>query len=392
MHLTSATFLTLLATAAAYPLQARSSCSVDGALVCNGASQFALCNAGNVVWQAVSDGTACVCDGTSCTITAVTGGAGGAGSAASVSGSTGETTSATAVAGGDASVSSPAAGAPSPTADVVANGAAGMTSFTMASPPTSATPAAATEASPSLAPAAAASTSNPATPASSSSDTSASSPSSEASSSSSSSTTSLDYIKNFLGNGAVSQGWPAQSAWLDFDNMWAANLDTVISVSCTQFGQANNSPQESDDLKSAIQSVASSSGVDARFILAITLQESNGCVRAPTTNYGVTNPGLMQSHDGSHSCADVNPCPADEITGMIQDGTQGTSSGPGLQQLIAQTGASDVSKFYKASVLYNSGSIPANGLLQDGTATACYATDVANRLIGWSKGPSSCTL
>lgn len=36
-----------------------STCSTDGALVCNGASQFGLCNHGSVVWQAVAAGTTC---------------------------------------------------------------------------------------------------------------------------------------------------------------------------------------------------------------------------------------------------------------------------------------------------------------------------------------------
>ncbi|CZT22863.1 uncharacterized protein RCC_08569 [Ramularia collo-cygni] len=36
-----------------------STCSTNGALVCNGASQFGLCNNGNVVWQAVAAGTTC---------------------------------------------------------------------------------------------------------------------------------------------------------------------------------------------------------------------------------------------------------------------------------------------------------------------------------------------
>ncbi|KAK4547382.1 hypothetical protein LTR36_001038 [Oleoguttula mirabilis] len=34
-------------------------CSDDGALVCNGSSQFGLCNHGSVVWQAVAAGTTC---------------------------------------------------------------------------------------------------------------------------------------------------------------------------------------------------------------------------------------------------------------------------------------------------------------------------------------------
>ncbi|KAL5403301.1 hypothetical protein PMIN03_009976 [Paraphaeosphaeria minitans] len=35
------------------------SCSSDGAIVCNGADQFGICNGGSVVWQAVAHGTTC---------------------------------------------------------------------------------------------------------------------------------------------------------------------------------------------------------------------------------------------------------------------------------------------------------------------------------------------
>jgi hypothetical protein len=34
-------------------------CSQNGAIVCNGATQFGICNNGNVVWQAVASGTTC---------------------------------------------------------------------------------------------------------------------------------------------------------------------------------------------------------------------------------------------------------------------------------------------------------------------------------------------
>lgn len=82
------------------------------------------------------------------------------------------------------------------------------------------------------------------------------------------------------------------SEWSSFESAWDANLPT-IAISCTQFGVDNNSDEESSNLKSAISQVASSSGVDERFILAIVMQESKGCVRAPTTTYSVRNPGLM---------------------------------------------------------------------------------------------------
>jgi hypothetical protein len=124
------------------------------------------------------------------------------------------------------------------------------------------------------------------------------------------------------------------------------------------------------------------------------MQESNGCVRAPTTNYGVRNPGLMQSHNGAGTCNDgtvQNPCPASQVMQMIQDGTAGTSSGDGLKQCLAETGAADVSMYYKAARIYNSGSIASTKNLGQGVATHCYASDIANRLTGWVSGPSDCT-
>ncbi|PSS16958.1 hypothetical protein M430DRAFT_19925 [Amorphotheca resinae ATCC 22711] len=195
------------------------------------------------------------------------------------------------------------------------------------------------------------------------------------------------------GSGEVSDGWPDQSDWFpSLDAMFTANLP-VLKDSCTQFGVPNNSDDEIDAIKSGIQSVASSSGVDARFILAILMQESNGCVRAPTTNYGVVNPGLMQSHDGSGSCNDgsvLNPCPPSQITQMIEDGTTGTASGDGLKQCLSKAGATDVSTYYKAARIYNSGSIAASGNLGQGIATHCYSSDIANRLTNWASGPSQC--
>lgn len=203
-----------------------------------------------------------------------------------------------------------------------------------------------------------------------------------------------DVYKLYSGDGTTAAGWPSQSDWVDFDSMWTANM-ALISISCTQFGESNNSDDESDDVKSAISSIASSSGVDERFILAIIMQESKGCVRAPTTNYGVVNPGLMQSHDGTGSCnngAVQDPCPMSEITQMIKDGTTGTSSGDGLEQTMQQAACTDVSEYYKAARIYNSGSIDASGNLDAGIATHCYASDVANRLTGWVKAETQCNL
>jgi len=201
----------------------------------------------------------------------------------------------------------------------------------------------------------------------------------------------------FGGTGDLSDGWPAQNAWVsDFTTMFNNNKG-VMSSSCAQFGVPNNSDGEINEISTAIQSVGASTGIDPRFILAIMMQESNGCVRAPTTNYGVVNPGLMQSHDGSGSCNNggvQHPCPPTEIVQMIQDGTSGTSSGDGLEQILAGIGGTDVSMYYQAARIYNSGSIgtTTSGAknLGAGIATHCYASDVANRLTGWTTAPSTC--
>ena len=198
--------------------------------------------------------------------------------------------------------------------------------------------------------------------------------------------------KMYSGSGSPSEGWPTESDWMDFESAFAASKTNMLG-SCTQWGYQDDSAQEIDDIKSAIQSVASSSGMDERFILAVMMQESNGCVRVQTTDNGVTNPGLMQSHNGPGSCnsgTPMSPCPASEITQMIKDGVTGTPSGDGLQQCMDQCSTSGSQAYYQAAVIYNSGNLPQN--LDDNTATPCYASDVANRLMGWTTGTSQCTL
>ncbi|KAL3465735.1 hypothetical protein BJX64DRAFT_252330 [Aspergillus heterothallicus] len=202
-------------------------------------------------------------------------------------------------------------------------------------------------------------------------------------------------IYNVLGgDGKIAVGWPGLDAWWPtFDEMFEANRDTM-KQSCTQWNVPNNSDDEISDISTAIQEVAASSGVDARYILAIVIQESNGCVRAPTTDNGVINPGLMQSHNGVGSCNNgevLSPCPSAQIKQMITDGTVGTSDGDGLVACLKQAGGTgDVANYYRAARIYNSGSIDASGNLGRGIATHCYSSDVGNRLTGWATGPSSC--
>ena len=181
------------------------------------------------------------------------------------------------------------------------------------------------------------------------------------------------------------QNFPPSTAWVDFETMWQTNLPG-IQKSCTwlKMGE-DNTLQESQYIYDAIQDRANASLVDHRYILAVILQESHGCVRVgyTTSSGGVTNPGLMQSHNGDSF---VPSHAADSILLMVQDGTQGTEHGAGLVQNLNRYGDP-----YSASRGYNSGHIAPSGDLSNAAgATACYVSDIANRLTGWVNAQSTC--
>ncbi|KAF7559299.1 hypothetical protein G7046_g4853 [Stylonectria norvegica] len=202
-----------------------------------------------------------------------------------------------------------------------------------------------------------------------------------------------DQYTFYLGDGST---WPQKTQWGSFDDLWTANLP-LIQQSCgwNSWG-VDNSPDEINDMHGAIVQVAGETGIEDRFILAVVMQESKGCVRAPSTGNGVHNPGLMQSHNGSGDCAGISPCPQPSILAMIRDGTAGTPDGDGLQQTLAATSAvignTESRAVYAAARMYNSGSVDYTNLNNAFTSRGCYATDVANRLTGWTLATSSCNL
>lgn len=184
----------------------------------------------------------------------------------------------------------------------------------------------------------------------------------------------------------------------DFSIMAFTNITSfqanmgLMKSSCTQFGVPDPSEEEIKNIYDAICAASEKGGVPKEFIFAIMMQESKGCVRAPTTNWGVRNPGLMQDHNGKHTCNEggvQNPCPKDQIFGMIDDGANGTPAGDGLKQTLAQAGNDETAKWYRAARIYNSGSLGGENLGL-GIATHCYASDVANRLIGWVGDKTGC--
>lgn len=135
-----------------------------------------------------------------------------------------------------------------------------------------------------------------------------------------------NHYKMYTGNGSIAEGWPAELTWVSFQDLWCANQH-VIARSCNVFyNTTNNSDEEMQDLRNAINVVSHETRVDHRFIFAAVMQETKGCVRASSSisKDGIHNPGLLQDFKGSHTCNDgskiLNPCPQEQIEGMIRDG------------------------------------------------------------------------
>ncbi|KAH7379441.1 hypothetical protein BKA66DRAFT_571272 [Pyrenochaeta sp. MPI-SDFR-AT-0127] len=191
----------------------------------------------------------------------------------------------------------------------------------------------------------------------------------------------------FGGDGSTTAGWPKKSEWMPFEKAWAANIQ-VIQQSCENHGWGkNNDETEMQAIKQSIEAEADASGIPGELILAVMVQESKGCVRVHTTNYGFDNPGLMQSA-GQASCNPdgnpISPCPTDTIRAMIHDGTAGEGLRTTLKNSLDffdSAGVSDDSKWYKAARRYNAGEILMDANNLGIGPTKCYASDIANRLV-----------
>lgn len=79
----------------------------------------------------------------------------------------------------------------------------------------------------------------------------------------------------------------------DQHSSFAANQQQ-LNDSCDTWEVARNSPEELSAIEESILDVANSTGVDGRFILAMIMQSSSGCVRAISTHSSYLASGLMQ--------------------------------------------------------------------------------------------------
>lgn len=169
----------------------------------------------------------------------------------------------------------------------------------------------------------------------------------------------------FINYSGPASAFPDPSQWASYSSLWQQN-SSLMSY--------NDSANEIALIGSAITTVSQESGIDARVILCVIMQESGGNVRVGNTFNGVNNTGIMQAFNG----VSFNPSdPAGSILQMVRDGTEGTASGPGLKQALGRYG-----NYYVALRVYNSGSVDLNQLNNPLGATANYVANVANRLMG----------
>lgn len=160
--------------------------------------------------------------------------------------------------------------------------------------------------------------------------------------------------------------FPLQSSWLTFDDLWNRN-----KAVCEK-----NPDGEASIIHDDILKVATESGVDARIILAVILQESTCLLALAQTQGPIANSGLMQAHNG------VSYTGRGSILQMIQDGTNGTynrpNGGDGLKQVINKY------QVYGGLRAYNSGDRGLNisDLSSASTGKPSYVSDIANRLTG----------
>ncbi|KAL9528544.1 Secreted LysM effector [Sphaerulina musiva] len=180
---------------------------------------------------------------------------------------------------------------------------------------------------------------------------------------------SLPTTGEYIRYSGPASNFPDPQTWAKYELLWEQNR---------QLMGLHNSESEIEHIRNAIEIVSKDSGVDARVIVCVIVQESGGNVRVRTTNNGVRNPGLMQSHNG----VEFNPSdPQGSILQMIRDGTQGVAGpdgGEGLQQCFE----AEERNWYRAFRRYNSGSVNQKELNDGRGATEGYVRDVANRLMG----------
>lgn len=100
--------------------------------------------------------------------------------------------------------------------------------------------------------------------------------------------------KGYVNYSGPASNYPKPSQWAPFTTLVTQNKRLM---------KFHDTDEINNLVLKAIEQVSHESGIDDRAILCTVMQESNGDPKIATTNNGVRNPGLMQSHNG----AEFNP-------------------------------------------------------------------------------------
>jgi hypothetical protein len=88
-----------------------------------------------------------------------------------------------------------------------------------------------------------------------------------------------DKYTMYWGDGSQQAGWPTKEQWVSFEDMFNANKAIMFSSCGWNSWGAEDSGPEIGAIWDSIEQVAAETHVDHRFILAVIIQESGGCVR-----------------------------------------------------------------------------------------------------------------
>ncbi|KAL9114594.1 MAG: hypothetical protein Q9227_001272 [Pyrenula ochraceoflavens] len=165
--------------------------------------------------------------------------------------------------------------------------------------------------------------------------------------------------------------FPPKSNWKDFDHIFEVNKNEMHVAGDTDADVAN--------IKDAVQQVARQTGVEARVIVCIIMQESSGNVGvATTTNQDGSHTGGLMQALGSPGFPGKHGLTQHEITSMVEAGTKHFKGN--LNQIGGDHDSAE--HIYWALRLYNSGRLDKSNLSNGLGATDSYVSDVANRLTG----------
>ncbi|PMD48084.1 hypothetical protein L207DRAFT_594251 [Hyaloscypha variabilis F] len=124
--------------------------------------------------------------------------------------------------------------------------------------------------------------------------------------------------------------YPDPAKWVTYDELWKRSKTMMENA-------GKNTPSQIGFINQAIGKVSKDTGMDARVILCIIIQESGGNVKVEDTWNPIRNSGIMQAHDGASWKSWGNPetykQQRDCIFQMVRDGADHTVSGDGLKAI-----------------------------------------------------------